>query len=71
MQTRAAVGYVSANEPSGDTGTAMCKGMERLAREDEERALWLDLQLVEGMAATRRSQALVRMANHRKRLVPA
>ena len=68
---RAAVGYVSANEATGATGTQHCKGMERIAREDEERALWLDQQLVLDRIESRRVKAKMRMASHRKRLVPA
>ena len=47
--------------------------MERLAQEDELRALWLDEQLLVNRIETRRSQAILRMAYHRKRkaLVPA
>jgi hypothetical protein len=45
--------------------------MERIAREDELRSLWLDEQLVLERIETRRVKAKMRMANHRKRLVPA
>jgi hypothetical protein len=72
MNTRAALGYAAANEATGATGTSACKGMERLAREDEERALWLDQQLVLDRIETRRIRATMRMATHRRRTpVPA
>lgn len=71
MNTRAALGYTAANEATGDKGTNMLKRAESLAREDEERALWLDEQLVLDRIETRRSKAVMRMAALRKRLVPA
>ena len=72
MNTRAALGYTAANEATGADGKSACKGMERLAQEDELRALWLDEQLLVNRIETRRSQAILRMAYHRKRtLVPA
>jgi hypothetical protein len=73
MNSRAAIGYVSANESTGSTGTSACKGMERIAREDELRSLWLDEQLVLERIETRRVKAKMRMSTYRRRktLVPA
>ena len=60
-----------ANEPTGASGTECCKGMERLAIEDEQRSIWLDLKILEGRKSTRRAQAALRLAAYRKRMVPA
>jgi len=67
---RASIGYIAANEPTGDKGANCLKGMERLAREDEERALWLDQQLVDDLRETRRVKAKMRMSTYRRRMVP-
>ena len=61
----------TANEPTGASGTECCKGMERLAQEDEQRSIWLDLKMLEGRKASRKAQAAIRLANYRKRMVPA
>jgi hypothetical protein len=69
---REGLSSIAANEATGDTGVSMTRGMERLAREDEERALWLDQQLVLDRIETRRIRATMRMATHRRRTpVPA
>jgi hypothetical protein len=60
-----------ANEATGQTGVSMTKGGQRIALEDEARARHLDLELLKGRTKTKRAQANVRMALHRKRLVAA
>jgi hypothetical protein len=41
---RAALGYVSANESTGSSGTSYTKGAERMAVEDRRRMMWLNAQ---------------------------
>ena len=73
MNHRAGLAAVTANEPGGNAGPSACKGMERLAQEDELRALWLDEQLVVQRIETRRVRANMAMGTYRRRraLVPA
>ena len=47
----------------------MCRGAERLAQEDYERSIWLDLKILEGRKASRKAQAAIRLADYRKRMV--
>jgi hypothetical protein len=69
---REGLATIAANEATGDTGVYMTLGMEKLAREDELRSLWLDEQLVLQRIESRRVKARMRMATHRRRpLVPA
>jgi hypothetical protein len=67
---REGLSSIAANEATGDTGVSMTRGMERLAREDEERMAWLDEHLVLDLMETRRVKATMRMATHRKRRIP-